>query len=92
MVGESAVTAAKGSQLQTAADIITTVKEVWDNIDVSTIGDRITQAVNVSKLQVEDLKTIMSLNASAAKSANVSLDALLRNSGINCYRFNTDDA
>jgi TP901 family phage tail tape measure protein len=82
------VATATGSQLQTAADIITTVKEVWDGIDVSTIGDRITQAVNISKLQIEDLKTILSLNAAAAKSANVSLeqslslDALLRNSGV----------
>ena len=82
------VATATGSQLQTAADIITTVKEVWDGIDVSTIGDRVAQAANVSKLQVEDLKTILSLNAAAAKSANISLeqslslDALLRNSGV----------
>jgi len=82
------VATATGSQLQTAADIITTVKEVWDGIDVSTIGDRVSQAVNISKLQIEDLKTILSLNAAAAKSANVSLeqslslDALLRNAGV----------
>ncbi len=76
------------TQLTTAADIITTVKSVWDDVSVETIADRVTQAANVSKLAVEDLKTILSLGSSFAKEANVNLDqflglvATLRNAGV----------
>lgn len=79
---------ASGAALTTAADVITTAKAVWDEVDVTTIGDRITQAANVSKLAVEDLQTILSLEASSAKANNLSLDqtlaliATLRNKGI----------
>lgn len=81
------VATATGTTLTTAADVITTAKEIWDSVNVTTIGDRITQAANVSKLAVEDLQTIFNLQASAAKAANLSLDqnlaliATLRNKG-----------
>jgi TP901 family phage tail tape measure protein len=79
---------ASGASLQVAADIITTAKAVWDDVSVTGIADKVTQAANVSKLAVEDLQTIFSLGASFAKNANVSLDqylglvATLKNAGI----------
>lgn len=82
------VATATGSNLAAVADIITTAQQVWDNVDVTTIGNRIAQASNVSKLAVEDLRTILSLEGSAANTANISLDqnlamiATLRNAGV----------
>lgn len=79
---------ATGTSLQVAADVITTTKEIWDDVDVETIGDRISQAANVSKLAVEDLQTILSLEGASAKQANISLEqnlaliSTLRNAGI----------
>lgn len=91
----SDLASASGASLQSAADIITTVKTVWENVSVSEIADRVTQAANVSKLAVEDLQTIFSLGASFAKNANVSLDqylsvvATLRNSGVKASTIST---
>ncbi len=79
---------ATGASLQTAADVITTTQSVWDELDPVTISDRVTQAANVSKLAVEDLKTIFNLGSSFFKSGNLNLDqslgiiATLRNSGV----------
>lgn len=91
----SDLASASGASLQSAADIITTAKTVWENVSVSEIADRVTQAANVSKLAVEDLQTIFSLGASFAKNANVSLDqylsvvATLRNSGVRASTIST---
>jgi TP901 family phage tail tape measure protein len=84
----SNLASASGTTLQTSADIITTAKSVWEEVSVTEIADRVTQAANVSKLAVEDLQTVFSLGASFAKSANINLDqylgliATLKNSGV----------
>lgn len=77
-----------GTALETAADVITTVKFVWADLDATTIADQVKQAANASKLAVDDLQTILSLGSSAAKQAGLSLDqflgvaATLRNAGV----------
>lgn len=82
------VATASGESLQVAADVLTTAQEIWDNVDITTIGDRITQAANVSKLAVTDLQTILNLEGSAAAKANLTLEqnlaliATARNSGL----------
>jgi TP901 family phage tail tape measure protein len=79
---------ATNSQLAVAADLMTTVRTVFKEVEESTIADQLTKAINLSKLTAEDLKTILSLTAQTANSYNVSLDQLLaatttlRNAGI----------
>jgi len=79
---------ATGASLTTAADILTTAKVLWNDVGFETISDRLTQTANISKLAVEDLKSIFSLGASFARSSNIGLDqflgvaATLRNSGV----------
>lgn len=79
---------ATNSSLETAADLLTTVQKVYSEVEDSTIADQLTQAINLSKLSAEDLKTILSLTSQTAASYNVSLEQLLgavttlRNAGI----------
>lgn len=79
---------ATNSQLAVAADLMTTVRTVFKEIEESTIADQLTKAINLSKLTAEDLKTILSLTAQTANSYNIGLDQLLaatttlRNAGI----------
>lgn len=79
---------ATNSSLSVAADLLTTVRTVFKELDDSTIADQLTKAINLSKLTAEDLKTILSLTSQTAASYNVDLEQLLgavttlRNAGI----------
>lgn len=79
---------ATNSPLTVAADLLTTVRTVFKEMEDSTIADQLTKAINLSKLSAEDLKTILSLTSQTAASYNVDLEQLLgavttlRNAGI----------
>lgn len=79
---------ATNSSLQVAADLITTTRAVFDQLDDNTLTNQLTKAVNISKLQAEDLQTILSLGAQVANSYKISSDQFLaavttlRNAGI----------
>ena len=80
--------AATGSQLEIAADLITTARNVFKELDDSTIADQLTKSINISKLTAQDLKTILSLSAQTADSFNLTSEqylsavTTLRNAGI----------
>jgi TP901 family phage tail tape measure protein len=86
---------AAGTSLATAADVITTAREVWESADAVTISDRVAQASNISKLAVEDLKTVFNVGATFFKAGNLSLDqalgtiATLRNAGVKASTIGT---
>lgn len=79
---------ATNSSLSVAADLMTTVRTVFKELSDNVISDQLTRAVNLSKLTVEDLQTILSLSSQTAKSYNINLEQLLaatttlRNAGI----------
>lgn len=79
---------ATNSSLSVAADLMTTVRTVFKELSDNVIADQLTRAVNLSKLTVEDLQTILSLSSQTAKSYNINLEQLLaatttlRNAGI----------
>ena len=80
--------AATNASLTVAADLISTVKNVYGELGADEIADKLTNAVNISKLTATGLQTIFSRLAQTAKSFNVSLDqtlgaaAVLKNVGI----------
>ena len=68
------------SDLKSTADIITSLTDVFEKssaIEVNGLADQVAQAVNISKLSVESLKTITSLGASTAKLSGVKSEQLL---------------
>lgn len=79
---------ASGASLQVSADIITTVRDVYEGLDTDVISNQVIKAANESKLAVEDLQTTLNLQASFAESANITLPqllgstAILRNAGV----------
>lgn len=79
---------ATATSMATAADLITTYRDVYKELSDTTISDQLTKAVNISKLTGEDLKTILSLGASTAKGFGIASEQLLgqiatlRNAGI----------
>ena len=79
---------ATNSSLSDAADLLTTVRTVFKELDDNTIANQLTKAINLSKLTSEDLKTILSLTAQTAGSYNINLEQLLagvttlRNAGV----------
>ena len=66
-----------GADLKSATDIVTSLMEVFQGQGVTNIADQVAQAVNISKLDMEGLKTIMSLSASTAQMSGVQLNQLL---------------
>lgn len=76
------------SSIQTAADLISTMRNVFTELDDLQIADQLTQAVNISKLTADDLKTILSLSAQVARSYQLTSEQYLaavttmRNAGI----------
>jgi hypothetical protein len=76
------------SSLQTAADVIASLRMVFSDLSDRTLADQLTNAVNISRLTAEDLKVLISLQAQTAKSFGLSskqilgLDATLSNIGI----------
>lgn len=72
---------ATASDLTLAADVLTSLREVFtefgDSFKDSRLADALTNAVNISKLNVQDLQVITSLGAQTAKSFGVSADQFL---------------
>lgn len=79
---------ATGSSMQQAADLITSMRDVYENIDSQTMSGLLAQAVNVSKLTGGDLQTIIGLSAGTAKAFNLTAEqylaaaSTLRNAGL----------
>ena len=80
--------AGTSSSLDVAADLLTTMRNVFKEIEDNTIADQLTKAVNISKLTAEDLKSILSLSAQIANSYNLTSEqylsavTVLRNAGL----------
>jgi len=80
--------AATGSSLQDAADLISTARDVFKDLDDTTLADQLAKAVNLSKLTGEDLKTILSLAGQTAEQFGLSSEQFLgavgtlRNAGL----------
>jgi len=72
---------ATASDLTLAADVLSSLREVFtglsDVIKDSRLADSLTNAVNISKLNVQDLQVITSLGAQTAKAFNISSDQFL---------------
>ena len=80
--------AATEASIQVAADLVSTMRNVFTDLNDQTIANQLTKAVNISKLTAEDLKTILSRGAQVAKGFNLTSDqflsavTVLRNAGI----------
>ena len=80
--------AATNSELEVAADLITTTRNVFKSLGDQTLSDQLTKAINISKLNAADLKTILSISAQTAQSYNLTAEqylgavTTLRNAGI----------
>jgi len=76
------------TNLATSADIITSIGEVYKDLSDADIANQLTKAVNISKLNGEDLKTILSLGAQVGEGYNITSEqmlsaaSVLRNAGI----------
>jgi TP901 family phage tail tape measure protein len=79
---------ATGSAIQISADLVTSMRNVFDTIGDQTIANQLTQAINISKLTAKDLKTVVSLSGQIAKSYQLTSEqyfaaaTTLRNAGI----------
>ena len=79
---------ATDSTLQSSADLISTIKNVYKDLTDGEIADKLTKAVNISKLTSEGLQTILSRGLQVAKAYNITADqylaavSVLRNAGI----------
>lgn len=86
---------ATNTTLDTSADLISTVRNVFTDLTDGKIADQLTKAVNISKLTGEDLKTILSRGVQVAKAYNVTSEqflsaaAVLRNAGIKASTVST---
>lgn len=80
--------AATESSIETAADLVSTMRNVFKELDDVTVANQLTKAVNISKLTAEDLKTILSRGAQVAKDYNLTSEqflsavTVLRNAGL----------
>lgn len=80
--------AATASELEIAADLLTTTRNVFKDLSDNTLSDQLTKAINISKLNAADLKTILSISAQTAKAYNLTSEqylsaaTTLRNAGI----------
>ncbi|MNF63336.1 Phage-related minor tail protein [compost metagenome] len=80
--------AATGSNLEVAADLLSTTRSVFKELSDDVIANQLAKAINVSKLTAEDLKTILSLGAQTAKSFGLTSEqflsavSVLRNAGL----------
>lgn len=84
----AAFAAATESSIATAADLMTTLKTVYSDLDDLTASNQLTKAVNISKLSADDLKSILSLSSQVARSYNLTSEqylaavTTLRNAGL----------
>lgn len=69
--------AATNSSLEQAADVLTSFENVYTSIGDGKAADMLTKALNLSKLQGEDLRTIVSYTAQTAEGYNVGAEQLL---------------
>jgi len=80
--------AATGTSLETAADLMSTMRSVYKELNDDVIANQLAKAINISKLTGEGLRTIMSLGAQTAKDFSISSEqflgavASLRNAGL----------
>jgi len=76
------------TSIETAADLVSTMRNVFKSLDDLTIANQLTKAVNISKLTGEDLKTILSRGAQVAHGYNLTSEqflaavTVLRNAGL----------
>lgn len=69
--------AATNTQIASSADLITSFQNVYSDISGGKTADMLTKALNLSKLQGEDLRTIVSYTAQTAQGYNISAESLL---------------
>ncbi|MCK5433008.1 MAG: phage tail tape measure protein, partial [Gammaproteobacteria bacterium] len=87
--------AATNSALSVSADLVSTIRNVFTELDDRTIADQLTKAVNISKLTTNDLQTILSRSGQVSKAFNISSAQLLasatvlRNAGIKASTVST---
>lgn len=80
--------AATETSLQTAADLMTSLRDVYKDVSDARIADQLTKTINVSKLTGESLQTIVSLGAQVSSTYGMkqeqflSAAAVLRNAGL----------
>lgn len=76
------------SGFQETADVISTYKQVYKEMDVQTIADKIRNAVNISKLDMQGVATMANYVLETSEAYKISLDAMqgalttLKNAGI----------
>jgi len=87
--------AGTNASLETSADLISTMRNVFKDLSDGQIADQLTRAVNISKLTAEDLKTILSRGLQVAKAYNITSEqflaatTVLRNAGIKASTVST---
>jgi len=87
--------AATNASLTVSADLISTMKNVFKELDPVQIADELTNAINISKLTAGDLQTILSRLAQTAQSFNItsrqmlSAVTVLKNAGIKASTVST---
>jgi len=76
------------TEIKTAADLVSTMRNVFTELDDLDIANQLTKAINISKLTGDDLRTILGISAQVAKQYNLTsqnyLSAVttLRNAGL----------
>lgn len=86
---------AVNASTETAADLITTFRDVYKELTPTAIADVLTKAVNISKLTAEDLKTVVSISGQTARDMQLSSEqyfaavTTLRNAGIKASTVST---
>lgn len=76
------------TQIKTAADLVSTMRNVFKELDDLSIANQLTKAINISKLTGEDLRTILGISAQVAKQYNLTSQnylaavTTLRNAGL----------
>jgi len=79
---------ATNSTLKVSADLVSTMRNVFTDLNDRTIADQLTKAVNISKLTTEDLGTILSRGLQVSKAYNITSDqflaavTVLKNAGV----------
>ena len=69
--------AATGSSLEQASDLLSTMRNVFKELDALALSDKLTTAINISKLTAADLAPILSISAQIAKSYELTADQYL---------------
>lgn len=80
--------AATSSSLETSAGLLSTMREVFDDMDEMVVADQLTRVINISRTTADDLSTILSVSAQTAQQYQLSSEqyfaavATLRNAGL----------